>query len=500
MTGKQEELLHYLEKHDVHIAVIQETKFTTKSKIKATPNYTLVRKDRGNDIKGGGVAFLVHNSIRFQKVESPNSLKDDLHLEELTIKIISKNPVFIRNIYIPPASSCNTGYSPPVRNLTDGLGDTQLILGDFNAHHHLWHTEDTEDTRGRLIAEWIGESSLGILNENQPTRVTDNSSTAPDLTIASDNCLTTCSWAVDISLGSDHLPIHISMTTEIEKCHAPNKTFVNFKKADWASFTSQTEAAFSRTTTNSDVHQSEKTFRNIINKAAKQHIPAGRIPKTFNAMPTQTAKLVEERDKIRRENPADPRIQDLNHEINIKIKEHRQDKWLEHLEKCGPGTKQLWDTIKSVDKPPRQPDNQGIMFSKKHFNKPKNLANQFNAQYTPGSETKPTQGFRNLLRNMRKKTTDPEIVFTADQTRKAIKKAKNSKAMGPDHISPIMMKHIGENGINFLTNIFNCSVNQSIVPPIWKIGRIIPLLKQKKPEDEGTSYRPISLLSPRPRS
>ena len=65
-----------MEKQDVHIAVIQETKFTTKSKIKPTPGYTLVRKDRGDDIKGGGVAILVHKSVPFQTVTTPKVLED----------------------------------------------------------------------------------------------------------------------------------------------------------------------------------------------------------------------------------------------------------------------------------------------------------------------------------------------------------------------------------------------------------------------------------------
>ena len=51
MTGKHEDLLAYLEKHNVHLVVIQEAKFTSKSKIKPSPNYTLVRKDRMDDIK-----------------------------------------------------------------------------------------------------------------------------------------------------------------------------------------------------------------------------------------------------------------------------------------------------------------------------------------------------------------------------------------------------------------------------------------------------------------
>ena len=59
-----------------------------------------------------------------------------------------------------------------------------------------------------------------------------------------------------------------------------------------------------------------------------------------------------------------------------------------------------------------------------------------------------------------------------------------------------MLKHLGPNGIRFLTSTFNGCINQSDIPPIWKVGRIIPLLKPKKPQDQGPSYRPISLLSP----
>ena len=220
------------------------------------------------------------------------------------------------------------------------------------------------------------------------------------------------------------------------------------------------------------------------NKASKQHIPAGRIPNILNANPTQTAKLMEDRDQIRRADPADPRLKDLNDEINTQTKVHRQEKWLEHLENCGPGTKKLWDTIKSIDKQP-QPDNQSIKFNEKHFNNPKKLATQFNTQYTPGTTTKPSKEFRRLLRRMRKKTSDPAVFITPEQTLRAIKKAKNSKAMGPDNISPVMLKHLGDDGINFLTNIFNCSVNQSTIPPMWKIGRIIPLLKPNGRGDQA---------------
>ncbi len=59
-----------------------------------------------------------------------------------------------------------------------------------------------------------------------------------------------------------------------------------------------------------------------------------------------------------------------------------------------------------------------------------------------------------------------------------------------------MLKHLGPYGIRFLTKIYNICVNTSTIPSIWKTARIIALLKPGKPADQGSSYRPISLLSP----
>ena len=59
-----------------------------------------------------------------------------------------------------------------------------------------------------------------------------------------------------------------------------------------------------------------------------------------------------------------------------------------------------------------------------------------------------------------------------------------------------MLKHLGLNALTFLTQIYNLCLKTSIVPSIWKQGRIIPLLKPGKPSDVGSSFRPISLLSP----
>ncbi len=491
-----------MEGDKILVAAIQETKLTSKSKPKNTPNYTLIRKDRIGK-QGGGLAFLVHNSIIFQLETTPQALSSDKHIESLTITIPCKGSnLKIRNVYIPPVSSCEDNYTPAIDHLFDDLNDTSMILGDFNAHHSSWFSEADEDARGRLINDAINNNNFGTLNEDYPTRVMNTTKTSPDISIVSSSLLPSSDWKVEKKLGSDHLPIVVSLAADVRKQKAENKTFINFDKANWDKFTEMTEKQFAKATPVTNIYSSEKFFRATVVKAAKNSIPQGRIPKIYNAVPTEAAAMIDERDRLRAEdidnntNNNGERIQELNQDINKKIKQHKLEKWKQHLENCKNGSKKLWKTIKNLNNPQKQPSNQGIRFNGKTYNDPKVIANKLNQQYTPGNTTKPRQETRTTARNLKKKTSDPEIIFTPAETREAIRKSKNSKALGPDGISPVMLKHLGPKGIEFLTNIYNYSVNKAEIPSIWKTGRIIPLLKPGKPPEEGTSLRPVSLLCP----
>ena len=78
----------------------------------------------------------------------------------------------------------------------------------------------------------------------------------------------------------------------------------------------------------------------------------------------------------------------------------------------------------------------------------------------------------------------------------AIAAANNSSARGPDGLTVLHLKHLGPRGIQFLTRIFNISVSTASIPSIWKNSIIVPILKPGKPGNQGSSYRPISLLCP----
>lgn len=68
--------------------------------------------------------------------------------------------------------------------------------------------------------------------------------------------------------------------------------------------------------------------------------------------------------------------------------------------------------------------------------------------------------------------------------------------MGPDNISTIMLEHVGPVAIRSLIRMLSVSLTQQKIPGIWIITKIVPLLKPNKPDDDSSSYRPISLLSP----
>ena len=86
--------------------------------------------------------------------------------------------------------------------------------------------------------------------------------------------------------------------------------------------------------------------------------------------------------------------------------------------------------------------------------------------------------------------------FSSSDTIKVIRRTKNSKAAGPNQITSLHLKHLGPRGLAFLTRLFNLSVRDACIPVIWRSANIVPILKPGKPADEGTSYRPVSLLCP----
>ena len=140
--------------------------------------------------------------------------------------------------------------------------------------------------------------------------------------------------------------------------------------------------------------------------------------------------------------------------------------------------------------------NQPIMFGNGSLSNTTSIARAFCKQFT-GCSPRRTRASRRLRRIIKRRPLDHSLLlFTPVQVREAIMASGNSTAHGPDHLNILHLKQLGPTGISYLCSLFNLSLASADIPSIWKQSIIIALLKAGKPASLGTSYRPISLLSP----
>ena len=157
--------------------------------------------------------------------------------------------------------------------------DKWIIGGDFNAHAPFWDNACSFVSSNRFIDN-VADSVLCILNNGNITRVPDvanHNPSAIDLTFASPSLALNCSWETgDDSLGSDHVPIIISLNNRIEEKEFFEEDIIpkyNYKRADWSLFKDslkQLNIAFSSL---DDIDDLYKRFRVDILEAANISIP-----------------------------------------------------------------------------------------------------------------------------------------------------------------------------------------------------------------------------------
>ena len=181
--------------------------------------------------------FFIHNSVTRKSLSTTS--KNDPHLEELPISIAMDNTEFlITNVYIPQASSCNGRYSPPINHLL--TGPDSLVLGDFNAHHSLWHS-GTTDSKGNQLADF----NFAVLNTVSPTRLPGNAGpSSPDVSLASASLIISSEWQTHTTMSSDHL-YWITDNCHLISCLAQNLHQPQEGRLDWIQARDRTQTELS---------------------------------------------------------------------------------------------------------------------------------------------------------------------------------------------------------------------------------------------------------------
>ncbi|KAK3533105.1 hypothetical protein QTP70_007319 [Hemibagrus guttatus] len=82
-----------------------------------------------------------------------------------------------------------------------------------------------------------------------------------------------------------------------------------------------------------------------------------------------------------------------------------------------------------------------------------------------------------------------------DEVRKALKKMKSGKAVGPDDIPVEVWKCLGEAAVEFLTSLFNRVLESERMPEEWRRSVLVLIFRNKGDEQSCSNDRGIKMMS-----
>ncbi|KAK3551495.1 hypothetical protein QTP70_017380, partial [Hemibagrus guttatus] len=82
-----------------------------------------------------------------------------------------------------------------------------------------------------------------------------------------------------------------------------------------------------------------------------------------------------------------------------------------------------------------------------------------------------------------------------DEVRKALKRMKSGRAVGPDDIPVEVWKCLGEAAVEFLASLFNRVLESERMPEEWRRSVLVPIFKNKGDVQSCSNYRGIKLMS-----
>jgi hypothetical protein len=129
--------------------------------------------------------------------------------------------------------------------------------------------------------------------------------------------------------------------------------------------------------------------------------------------------------------------------------------------------------------------------------KPEALADIIEAQFQPvddPSDPAFTEMIDVEMRAYEYAPSSERSLTTPLEVIKAIKVIKVGKAPGLNGLPNRVLRNLPMRAITFITKLFNAVLRRQYFPPVWKLARVLPILKSGKDTTQPSSYRPISLL------
>ena len=515
ISNKKIILAHLFSQKDIHVALVQETQHQNTDPHISNYTYTSCDHDRPNC---RGIITYIRNDINATVEKIETDRPTDFHKISIW-HCESKYTIF--NIYNPPWNNCS--FTP----LADTVYAKTIVAGDFNGHSPLWGYNDHNKT-GTVIEELCQSTNLTLLqDENSPPtllhRVTKKTF-RPDLTMISSDLLNRYTVEVLDDVGSDHRPILTSILTSKKK-QRQRKTRWNFKKADRKLynevFSQKLKSIFDTDFVNEENQQLLETHTSVdkvgdgivkaMLDASAESIPRGcrkNYKPFWNAEIDEAMNRRETARKALEDDDSEPNKINFNKQcalVRKTINSAKRNTWATttgNLNLTQGGAK-AWSLLNNLSGENRRQNPKPIITENETIIEDQKKAEKFNKHFASiNRSSKLSEQDKTKLKNLKSREKTPSVpistfqqTFTDSELKRAMKKLKNHKAPGPDHVHNEMLKLLDSNGRKAILFLINLTWRTGDIPKMWRNAILTPILKKGKPQDDFNSYRPISITS-----
>lgn len=486
------ELKELIEEHKPHAVLLQETFLKSHMASPIIRGYTWHRQDRA-DGKGGGVAILVQNSLPFTRNAPPGNIKE---AEVVGGKALTQEgEIHLASLYLPPSKG-RKGEIGIILKAHQHF----FIAGDLNAHWSSWGG-GKDNAAGSFLDYWVNELRLNIHIPPMNTRVHPTDSTKDavlDYAISHERLSEVYTHVLPLR-GSDHRPILYKLKT------LNILTPINFKLVrDWDGIERDLAEVQWPTHINSSaesVNTAASVFETEAQVALFNNSHYIRLKGQHSRLlPRPIVQLQRERARhqkawlLNRDPATKTLINQCSHRITALVKEWEEERVAEFVTNLD-NPRKRWGTFRALsDKAPRITSlRSGATTAYLDEDKAEMIANSLEARFTehPGGAPYPPADHYQPPRP--RYSLDVPRISTRN-VEDALLTCKDKKAPGHDGISYQLIKLLPEDGINFITLLFNAIIINQAYPEAWKRAVVIPLSKPGKDPHDPNNYRPISLL------
>ena len=449
------------------------------------------RRDRTHGTFGG-IAVCFHKNLTMQPLDV--TLPD--HLEMMFFKIWT----------LHHGSTLLCVCYRPQWQRGEPLAFLQIHLDNLLQQYSCNHTIIVGDLNQHLVARTFEELLTVYGLKNHVTFPTHNSGSSLDPVISDlPEEIVTCSPLGAVG-SSDHLAIISTFQVAALRDSTMKRTNWLWGRADWEGFQDALRHTPWHNVLTGDADNQVRHFTNTILSLQKDYVPNH----TFTVKPLDqpwfgyTCRIAaDEKSKAWKRYRRHPTLYNKQRHkaacANMRqVQQAAQQQWQDALKSKLSGrsldSKSWWAAIKEQQgyasddyiPPLNKPDG---TVATQSWEKAETLATHFSGKMTvpdPGRVPPIMPNLTNAALN--------SITITTEDVRRQLQMIDPKKALGPDGVSPHILKNCAMQLAFPVTAIFQCCLSTGKWPSLWKIARVAAVHKKGK-KTEPKNYRPISLLS-----